>query len=109
MCTSSDEGGIHHCFSLSGWIKIVESFAVFTLIMLHRIGAGVVNQMVRHQYKHSNCKEKNPEELLKSTTSSSNTYQLIKINFSKQYSDIFWSLRHDASQRGCSLSHRSRC
>ena len=47
MCTSSDEGGIHHCFSLSGWIKIVESFAVFTLIMLHRIGAGVVNQMVR--------------------------------------------------------------
>ena len=51
MCTSSDEGGIHHCFSLSGWIKIVESFAVFTLIMLHRIGAGVVNQMVRHQYK----------------------------------------------------------
>ena len=49
MCTSSDEGGIHHCFSLSGWIKIVESFAVFTLIMLHRIGAGVVNQMVRHQ------------------------------------------------------------
>ena len=53
MCTSSDEGGIHHCFSLSGWIKIVESFAVFTLIMLHRIGAGVVNQMVRHQYKHS--------------------------------------------------------
>jgi len=46
MCTSSEEGGIHHCFSLSGWIKIVESFAVFTLIMLHRIGAGVVNQMI---------------------------------------------------------------
>ena len=36
MC--SDEGGINNCFTLSGWIKIVESFAVFTLLMLHRIG-----------------------------------------------------------------------
>ena len=51
MCTSSEEGGLHHCFSLSGWIKIVESFAVFTLIMLHRIGAGVVNQMVRKSFR----------------------------------------------------------
>ena len=36
MC--QPDGGIHHCFSLSGWLKIIESFAVFTLIMLHRIG-----------------------------------------------------------------------
>ena len=76
MCTSSDEGGIHHCFSLSGWIKIVESFAVFTLIMLHRIGAGVVNQMVRHQYKHSNCKDK--------------IKRIVKI----KYLSLFWNILH---------------
>lgn len=32
------EPGLGECFGLSGWIKIVESFAVFTCLMLHRIG-----------------------------------------------------------------------
>lgn len=32
------EPGLGQCFGLSGWIKIVESLAVFTCLMLHRIG-----------------------------------------------------------------------
>jgi hypothetical protein len=30
--------GVSECFSLSGFLKITESFAVFTCLMLHRIG-----------------------------------------------------------------------
>ena len=30
--------GVGECFTLSGWLKIIESFCVFTLIMIHRIG-----------------------------------------------------------------------
>ena len=30
--------GVGECFTLSGWLKIIQSFSVFTLIMLHRIG-----------------------------------------------------------------------
>ena len=37
MCGNGD-GGISECFTLSGWMKIVESFCIFTLIMIHRIG-----------------------------------------------------------------------
>jgi Golgi nucleoside diphosphatase len=36
MCGGSE--GIGECFSLSGWLKILESFCIFTLIMLQRIG-----------------------------------------------------------------------
>ncbi len=35
-----DEPGLQNCFSLSGWMKIIESVAVFTCLMLHRIGDG---------------------------------------------------------------------
>ena len=31
-------GGIMECFTLSGLIKILESCAAFTCVMLHRIG-----------------------------------------------------------------------
>ena len=31
-------GGIGECFTLSGFIKILESCAAFTCVMLHRIG-----------------------------------------------------------------------
>lgn len=34
----NEAGGIGECFTLAGFIKIVESFAVFTCLMLHRIG-----------------------------------------------------------------------
>ena len=30
--------GVYECFTLSGFLKIAESFAVFTCLMLHRIG-----------------------------------------------------------------------
>merc|ERR1711997_176371 len=30
--------GVGECFTLSGWLKIIQSFSVFTLIMLQRIG-----------------------------------------------------------------------
>ena len=30
--------GIGECFTLAGFIKIVESFAAFTCVMLHRLG-----------------------------------------------------------------------
>ena len=33
-----DEPGLQNCFSLSGWMKIIESILVFTCLMLHRIG-----------------------------------------------------------------------
>ena len=31
-------GGIGECFTLSGFIKILESCAAFTCVMLHRLG-----------------------------------------------------------------------
>ncbi len=30
--------GLGECFTLSGWLKIFESIAIFTCMMLHRIG-----------------------------------------------------------------------
>ncbi len=33
-----DEPGLQNCFSLSGWIKILESCMIFVCLMLHRIG-----------------------------------------------------------------------
>lgn len=32
------EPGLGNCFCLSGYIKMLESFAIFTCLMLHRIG-----------------------------------------------------------------------
>jgi len=35
-----EEPGLHNCFNLSGWIKILESVLIFVCLMLHRIGDG---------------------------------------------------------------------
>ena len=40
--------GIYECFTMSGFFKIFESVAVFTCLMLHRIG--YVGKQVWHTY-----------------------------------------------------------